>query len=28
MIVEREYSLYNVNNLKLAQFQEIFPDPA
>jgi len=28
MIVEKGYKLYNVNNLKLARFREIFPGPA
>lgn len=28
MIQERGYRLYNVNNLKLARFREIFPGPA
>ena len=28
MILEKGYNLYNVNNLKLARFREIFPDPA
>jgi len=28
MIVEKGYRLYNVNNLKLARFREIFPGPA
>ena len=28
MIMEKGYTLYNVNNLKLARFWEIFPGPA
>ena len=28
MIMEKGYKLYNVNNLKLARFREIFPGPA
>ena len=28
LIQERGYTLYNVNNLKLARFREIFPGPA
>jgi len=28
MILEKGYTLYNVNNLKLARFREIFPGPA
>ena len=28
MILEKGYILYNVNNLKLARFREIFPGPA
>jgi len=28
MILEKGYNLYNVNNLKLARFREIFPGPA
>ncbi len=28
MIQERGYRLYNVNNLKLARFREVFPGPA
>lgn len=28
LVLERGYKLYNVNNLKLARFREIFPGPA
>ena len=28
MVRQREYRLYNINNLKLARFKEIFPGAA
>ncbi len=28
MVLDRRWRLYNVNNLKLARYKEIFPAPA